>query len=480
MTHSRVRFAPSPTGYLHVGGLRTALFNYLFAANTGGTAVLRIEDTDRNRIVKGAIENLQDSLAWSGIKFTEGFGIGGSYGPYLQSERLEIYREYAERLVTQGNAYYCFCTAEKLAAIRDEQRAQKRATPYNGLCRKLSPKEIKEKLHRNESYTIRLKIPSDRSEYHIRDRIRGDIRINSNQIDDQILIKSDGYPTYHLANVVDDHLMKITHVIRGEEWLPSTPKHVQLYEYFGWQMPQFAHLPLLLNPDRSKLSKRQGGVATEDYHVKGYLPEALINFVALLGWSTQQDREIYSMPELVEKFSLDQVGKSGAVFDTEKLKWMNQQYIQQKTPAELYPLVLPYLPDIAQDADKMTVVKILEIIRDRMTLLTDAADTIDLFFNDTPVLTDPELSARIQSDEAQRVYRAFIGEADREEELTSQNFGRLMKQVQKKTGVKGKTLYEPMRIAITLMEQGPDLSSVVEIFGKEKCLHMVRNVLIDT
>ena len=480
MTQNRVRFAPSPTGYLHVGGLRTALLNYLFASNSLGRVVLRIEDTDRKRKVEGAVENLLGSLRWSGIEFDEGPGIGGTYGPYVQSERLDIYRKHADRLLAQESAYRCFCTAEKLANIREEQQNQNRTTSYNGLCRMLSQKEIEENLKRNLSHTIRLKIPSDRSEYRIRDIIHGEVRISSHQIDDQILVKSDGYPTYHLANVVDDHLMRITHVIRGEEWLPSTPKHVQLYEYFGWEIPQFAHLPLLLNPDRSKLSKRQGDVAAEDYRSNGFLPEALINYLGLLGLRTRQNREIYSMAELVENFSLDGIGKAGAIFDIEKLKWMNQQYIKQKTPEELYRLVLPHLPNSAREIDESTMVRILDVIKDSMVLLTDAADKLPLFICENPKLLDSELLARVGSDSAQKVLRAFIAEADREEELNSRNFGKIMRRVQKETGVKGKELYGPMRIAITLMEQGPDLSSVVEIFGREKCLRLVRNVTIKT
>ena len=479
MVRHRVRFAPSPTGYLHVGGLRTALFNCLFAANTQGKAILRLEDTDRKRSVKGATENLQESLRWTGIQFDEGFHIGGPDAPYVQSKRLELYRKYTDRLVAQGNAYYCFCTAKELAGIREEQLAQKRATSYNGRCRTLSQEEIRARQERGLSCTVRLKIPCDRTEYCIRDTIRGEVRIQSDQIDDQILLKSDGFPTYHLANVVDDHLMRITHVIRGEEWLPSTPKHLQIYEYLGWKPPQFAHLPLLLNPDRSKLSKRRGDVTIEEYRAKGFLPEALINFVALLGWSPEDGQELHSVTELTEKFSLDRVGKAGAIFDVEKLKWMNRQYIKRKTGEELYPLVFPFLPDCARKAERGEIVKILGVIKDGMVQLTDAAEKLALFFNESPELTDSHLLHRAASEQAQKVYRAFIAALEKESELTARNFAKVVKQVQKETGIKGKGLYGPLRIAITLAEQGPDLSSVAKIFGRDKCLTMVRNLLVD-
>ncbi len=292
-TTPRVRFAPSPTGYLHIGGLRTALYNYLFAKNQNGKLILRIEDTDRKRFVEGAVENLIDTLRWARINFDEGPEVGGSFGPYLQSERLDIYKKLVEKLVTEEKAYYCFCTPERLEQLREEQQKQKLPqAKYDKLCLHLSKNEISEKLKSNIPFVIRLNVEPDKK-IIFSDVIREVVEFDTNNIDDQVLLKSDGYPTYHLANVVDDHLMGITHVIRGEEWLSSTPKHVILYDYFGWDKPIFAHLPLLLNPDKSKLSKRQGDVAVEDYREKGYLKEALINFVALLGWNYGDDKEFY-------------------------------------------------------------------------------------------------------------------------------------------------------------------------------------------
>ncbi len=306
-TNPRVRFAPSPTGYLHIGGLRTALYNYLFAKNQNGKIILRIEDTDRKRFVEGAIENLIDTLNWAGINFDEGPNIGGEFKPYLQSERLDIYKRLAEKLVFEDKAYYCFCTPERLEKLKEEQQKQKLPqTKYDKHCLHLSKSKIENNLNTKIPFVIRLNVHPD-EKIIFNDVIRETVEFDTNNIDDQVLIKSDGYPTYHLANVVDDHLMEISHVIRGEEWLSSTPKHVILYEYFGWEKPVFAHLPLLLNPDKSKLSKRQGDVAVEDYREKGYLKEALINFVALLGWNYGDDKEFYEMDELIKKFSLERV-----------------------------------------------------------------------------------------------------------------------------------------------------------------------------
>ncbi|HHE54163.1 MAG TPA: glutamate--tRNA ligase, partial [Caldithrix abyssi] len=326
MVDVRVRFAPSPTGYVHVGSLRTALYNYLFARHNKGQFVLRIEDTDRNRYVPGAVENLLETLQWAGLDYDEGPEKGGPYGPYFQSERMEIYSQHVQILLEKDAAYPCFCSEERLSAMREEQAQKNLPIMYDGHCRNIPKEQALERM-KNETHVIRLKVPRNGTTI-VEDLIRGTVSFENNVIDDQILLKSDGYPTYHLANVVDDHLMKISHVIRGEEWLPSTPKHILLYQAFGWELPQFAHLPLLLNPDRTKLSKRQGDVAVEDYRAKGFLPQALVNFVALLGWNKGDDQEIFSLEELIEYFSLERVNKAGAVFDLKKLEWMNGHYIR--------------------------------------------------------------------------------------------------------------------------------------------------------
>lgn len=342
MSEVRTRFAPSPTGYLHIGGLRNALYSYVYAHQHGGKYVLRIEDTDQTRFVEGAVESLIRVLETTGLKADEGPAISqtptkiyqdpryshltenGPYGPYIQSERTELYQKYAQELIEKGHAYYCFCTSEELDKMRAEQTAAKLAPMYDRRCLKLKPEEIKAKLEAKTPYVIRLKIPRDKKIEFV-DHVRGRVTFLGNQIDDQVLIKSDGLPTYHLANVVDDHLMQISLVLRAEEWLPSTPKHLIMYEAFGWPIPEFAHPPLILNADKSKLSKRKNDVSVESYLAKGYLPEALINFIALLGWHPGKgsEQEIFSMQDLLKQFSLDNLHKSGAVFSLDKLNWLN-------------------------------------------------------------------------------------------------------------------------------------------------------------
>ena len=322
----RVRFAPSPTGYLHIGGLRTALYNYLFAKQNNGHLILRIEDTDRTRLVDGAIDNLISTLSWSGIEFDEGPHKEGDYGPYTQSERLDIYHKHTNQLIKNGNAYPCFYPQDRLETIKSKNIPSDIVAEYDKRFRDLDIDESIEKM-KHENHIIRLKIPSKGS-ISIDDTIRGNIEFDLSLIQDQIILKSDGFPTYHLASVIDDHLMKITHVIRGEEWVASLPKHALLYKAFEWEMPTFVHLPLLLNKDKSKLSKRQGDVAVEDYKLKGFLKDALINYVALLGWHGSDNKEIYNFDELIDSFSINRIKSSGAIFDVKKLIWFNQQYIK--------------------------------------------------------------------------------------------------------------------------------------------------------
>ncbi|MDX2469440.1 MAG: glutamate--tRNA ligase [SAR324 cluster bacterium] len=478
MSDIRVRFAPSPTGYLHVGGLRTALFNYLFAKANGGKIILRFEDTDQARKVEGAEENLLSSMEWAGLTFDEGPTQGGDYGPYVQSERLDLYRTHVEKLVEDGNAYPCFCTVEDLDAMREDQIKRKQPTRYDGRCRRLKPEEREAKLSNGDDHVIRMKIIHSKGDYKVSDMVRGTVIFKPNQIDDQVILKTDGFPTYHLASVVDDHLMKITHVIRGEEWLPSTPKHIQLYEYFGWEIPQFSHLPLLLNADRSKLSKRQGDVATEDYRNKGFLPEALINFVALLGWNPGDEREIFSMEELIAEFSTERIGKAGSVFDQQKLLWMNQKYIQKLPLEELMALLQPHLPEAAKSLEPKTLEQMVSLVQEGLNLLSEIEKPLELFLNQSPELTEDSLKEIIQGAEPQTVFKAFLEVSEAVETFTAESFFPIMKAVQKKTGIKGKSLWIPMRIAITLTEHGPELANVVEIFGKEKCIKMIKSQIV--
>lgn len=397
--HIRTRFAPSPTGFLHVGGLRTALYGYLFAKKHGGDFVLRIEDTDQKRLVPGAVEGLVAVLEKVGLSCDEGFASHegvcashGDHGPYMQSERLALYQKYANDLVEKGMAYHCFCSAERLTAMREIQIAAKRAPRYDRHCLALSSAEVAAKKEAGEVSVIRFRIPDDRDIEFV-DLIRGTVKFHTRDMDDQVIIKSDGFPTYHLAVVVDDHLMEITHVIRGEEWLPSTPKHVLLYEAFGWQPTEFGHLPLLLNPDKSKLSKRQGDVAVEDYLAKGYLKEALINFVALLGWNPGkgETQEVFTLDELITKFDLAQVNKAGAVFDSKKLDWMNAEYIKNSDIDTLFDLIqegnflekelIRNAPAALQTEEFLK--RVLTIEQDRLTKLSEFGEQNPFFFSET-------------------------------------------------------------------------------------------------
>ncbi len=391
MTKIRTRFAPSPTGYLHVGGLRTIIYAYIIAKQNKGNFLLRIEDTDRERFIPGATEKLIEILPELGFKYDEGPVLKngkivnkGKYGPYIQSQRLKIYKKYVQQLLDNGHAYYCFCSQDRLAKMREEQIKSNLPPKYDRTCRNLTAQEIEEKLEVKLPYVIRLKVPDNRV-IKIKDLIRGEIEFNSNDVDDQVLLKSDGYPTYHLAVVADDHLMEISHIIRGEEWLSSTPKHLLLYEFFGWQAPEFAHMSLLLNPDRSKLSKRKGDVAVvEDFLKKGYLKEALINFLATIGWteSAGSEQEIYTLNDLIKKFDLKRLTKAGAIFNLEKLDWINGYYIRKKNVKELTKLCLPYLKQIKGGISPKLAEKIVAIEQERLKKLADINQNIDFLINE--------------------------------------------------------------------------------------------------
>jgi glutamyl-tRNA synthetase len=476
MDKIRVRFAPSPTGYLHVGGLRTALYNYLFARKNKGTFVLRIEDTDRSRYVPGAVENLMNTLKLCGLEYDEGPDKGGEFGPYIQSERLELYKKHAFELMDKGYAYPCFCSPETLEKMREEQIKRGETPKYDGRCRNIPPEEAKKRME-SEPYVIRMKMPQE-GETTFRDIIRGEISIPNEMVDDQILIKTDGYPTYHLANVVDDHYMQITHVIRGEEWLPSVPKHVTLYRMFGWELPQFAHLPLLLNPDRSKLSKRQGDVAVEDYLRKGYLPEALVNFIALLGWNPGTDQELFTLEELIEQFSLERVNKSGAVFDLQKLKWMNGVYLRKLDDKEFVKFTRPFLEEAGYDcSDEKKTAEILLSLKTKIETGMDVIEKAKVFYIDEIEIAEEDALQIIQSESAGKVLKTLLEKAKAQEEINLQNFQVIMKEVQKETGVKGKDLWMPVRVALTGVTHGPELPIIIDVFGKDKIIKFLETVL---
>lgn len=468
MKPTRVRFAPSPTGYLHIGGLRTALYDYLFASHTKGSFILRIEDTDRSRFVPGAIENLIESLLKLDIHFDEGPGIGGAYGPYIQSERLELYQQEANRLLQSGYAYHCFCSPETLDEMRTRQQENKEFVKYDRRCLALSPEDVQAKLASGERHVVRLRMPDERK-FSFDDVIRGRVEMESSQSDDQVIIKSDGYPTYHLAAVVDDHYMEITHVIRGEEWLSSTPKHIWLYECLGWNMPQWVHLPLILNTDRSKLSKRMNDVSVESYINKGYMKEALVNFVALLGWHGADDRELFSLDELCKEFTLDRVNKSGAVFDLTKLDWMNGQYLRSLPLETIVERSIPYFVEKEIPIPgKPVLAKIVAAARERCTLLPDIAEYSRMFLMPAR-LSDEDVSI-VKSYESQLVLSWFVAELPKHFPLNSEKVDFLVKQGMIATGMKGKSYYTPLRLALIGQAHGPDLPSTFAILGDEEAL----------
>ncbi|MEK7598719.1 MAG: glutamate--tRNA ligase [Patescibacteria group bacterium] len=466
----RVRFAPSPTGYLHIGGARTALYNFLFARKNKGNFILRIEDTDRVRLVEGSLESLLKSLKWLGLDYDE--------GPYIQSERLEIYQKYARELVRMSKAYYCFCEPERLQALREEQASKRQAPMYDQYClQNISEEQINQSLKENCPHTIRLKIPKNET-VEFTDAIRGKVKIDTNTIDDQILLKSDGYPTYHLANIVDDHLMEITHVIRGDEWIPSTPKHILLYRAFDWTIPEFAHLPLLLNADRSKLSKRQGDVSLEDYVKRGYLKEALINFIALLGWNPGEGstQEIFSLEELIEKFDLSHVHKGGAVFDLKKLNWLNSEYIKKLSLEELYEKSLEFFQQknfyqgvSEEKKSEEYLKKVLAVEQDRLNNLSEVGEHNKFFFQNVDYprellkwkdMSFPDLKNSLDKS------KCVLEKID-QKDWTKEN---LEKALLKAAGEKRGDLLWPLRAALTGEQKSPSPFEVAWVLGREESL----------
>ncbi|MEG8988452.1 glutamate--tRNA ligase [Ignavibacteria bacterium 4148-Me] len=479
MENIRVRFAPSPTGYLHVGGLRTALYNYLFARKNNGKFILRIEDTDRSRYVEGAVENLIASLKWCGLNYDEGPDIGGAYGPYMQSQRIDIYQKYAQELISKGYAYYCFCTPERLEALRKEQQLQKLPqAKYDKHCLHLSKSEIEEKLNSKIPYVIRLNVePNQKIIFD--DAIRGTVEFDSNNIDDQILIKSDGYPTYHMANVVDDHLMKISHVIRGEEWLSSTPKHILLYNYFNWEKPIFAHLPLLLNPDRSKLSKRQGDVAVEDYRAKGYMKEALINFVALLGWNAGDDKEFYYMDELIEKFSLERVNKSGAVFDIDKLNWLNAEHLRKKPDDEILSMLKDYIKT-TEFADKnfsdSFLLNIIHAMKERVSFVHEFVNNCKYFYEEPK---DYELKSveKNWKDDTPELMKKLVERFSLLNNPKKEDFEYALNKIAEEHNISKGKLIHPLRLAVSGQSTGPGIFDILFILGKDEVIKRINIAL---
>ena len=481
----RTRFAPSPTGAPHVGNIRTALFAWLFARHNNGKFILRIEDTDQERSQEGSIEMILESLEWMGLDIDEGVKKNskieeiGNFGPYMQSQRLSIYREHAQKLLNKGHAFYCFCSEERLAQMRDEQQKRKEPPRYDGLCLALSDEEVDEKLKNGEKYVVRMKIPED-GETWFQDGIKGPIVIQNKIIDNQVLLKSDGFPTYHLANVVDDHLMEITHVIRADEWLASTAKHVLLYKYFEWDAPAWVHLPVILGPDKSKLSKRHGAVSILEYRDQGYLPDAMVNFLALLGWNPKTDQEIFSGEELIKQFDLKKINKNNPIFDVVKLNWMNNQYIKKMPVLSLRGSVLATKQSRIANIHGLSnsaLDKSIALVQDRMEKLTDFELLTAYLWNlpdyDADLLIPKNLDksqtksnleigldicSKIGNWDEENIRKAFFGFCDEK-------------------GVKRGDMLWPLRVAITGLAKSPDVFGSMDVLGKDESISRVKQAI---
>lgn len=519
-TEVRVRYAPSPTGMQHIGGVRTALFNYLFARSKGGKFILRLEDTDRTRYGEEYVQNLYDTMSWLGLEWDEGGEKGGEYGPYVQSERFDLYKKYAEELVAKGEAYYCFCDAERLERIRKIQTENKMAPGYDRNCRHLTPEEIKANLDAGKPYVIRLKVPLE-GETKFHDHLLGDIIWKNEDISpDPVLLKSDGFPTYHLANIVDDHFMKVSHVMRAQEWIPSTPLHVQMYRAFGWEHPEFCHLPMVNGSDGKKLSKRHGSTSLNEFRARGYLPQAIINYVALLGCSYEEGKEFYTLEELAASFKLERLNKAPAVFDYKKLEYYNGNYIRMLSDEDLYKWTLPFItgtgdaaleinpenpqpkpkvgPEysgvaLGEDGEpvcvdkamnmsssdvKAALMKLMPLIKERLKYLTDAAEMVHFLFTEPAVPPKEEIIPK-RLDEA-KTKEVLLKAKD----FVSQIFGmshedaeELGRKMSEEVGVKMGDFMMPIRMAVTGSRVSPPLIGSILILGKDRALARLEKTL---
>lgn len=482
----KVRIAPSPTGDPHVGTAYIGLFNYAYAKHNGGEFILRIEDTDRTRFSADSEQQIFDAMKWLGLYYDEGPDVGGDFGPYRQSERMGMYKKYADMLVDNGGAYCCFCTQERLISLRERQVAMNQAPGYDGHCRKLIKEEVEQKKANNEPYIIRLKMPYD-GQTIVKDMLRGDIVFENSKIDDQVLLKSDGFPTYHLANIVDDHLMGITDVIRAEEWIASTPKHVQLYKAFGWEEPKWYHMPLLRNADKTKISKRKNPVSLNYYRQEGYLKEAMLNFLALMGWSMPEDKEIFTLDEMINNFTFDRISLGGPVFDLVKLGWVNNHHMRLKDIKELTELALPYFEE-KYDISNVSIEDlqfIVEVLREGAHTLKELASLADIYFNDKFVLPQvteemnkkerksvTRLLEAVESEKGKEAINLFKQKIEKEEEnISCERAKQILQEVQDELNEGPAVALMPLRAVLTGKARGADLYTVIKIIGKTRILN---------
>ncbi len=473
MTHVRVRIAPSPTGDPHVGTAYIALFNYVFAKKQGGSFILRIEDTDQQRTKPGSEEMIYSSLKWLGLSWNEGPDCGGSFGPYRQSERLEIYRDHVLSLVKTQKAYPCFCTPERLQQMREEQKARAEQTGYDGLCRSLGADESHRRILAGESHVFRLRCP-DQGKLKFYDKLRGEIEIDLTQIDDQVLLKADGFPTYHLANVVDDHLMQVTHVIRAEEWISSTPKHELLYDAFGWTKPEWIHMPLLRNTDKSKISKRKNPVSLNYYRRMGYLPQGFLNFLALMGWNPGEDREVFTLNEMIELFDWERVHLGSPVFDHAKLDWLNQKYMAKLSAKDFSSLVLSDL------CSESYLEKIFPLISERLDKLSDFfSKNTFLFAGDLELKLEDWLDKNMDGKAFAKILEALSLDLDELYVWTAASLEKTIQGFMESQQLKPKTLLMPLRMICFGRKDSPPLFETMEVLGREMVRARISRAISD-
>ena len=473
MDKIRTRFAPSPTGYMHVGNLRTAIFEYLLAKHNNGTFILRIEDTDQERKVEGAVDFIYDTLKLCNIEIDEGPNNKGEYGPYFQSERLPLYKKYAEELVEKGEAYYCFCSEERLEELRKIANLNKVPFMYDGHCKNLTKEEIQEKINNGEKYVIRQKMPKEGISV-VKDLVYGEVEVENKILEDQILLKSDGYPTYNFANVIDDHLMAITHVVRGKEYLMSTPKYNLLYEAFGWDKPVYIHVPMVNGSDGQKLSKRNGDASFMDLYNDGYLPEAIVNYLVMLGWSPDTNEEIFDMDTLIKIFDPTRISKSASTFDIKKLQWINSHYIKNLSIEDLEKITIPFLKEAynLSDKDSTWLRHLITIYQNHLSYGKEIVELTKLFFED--VEASDECKEFMKDESIPNTINVFKKEIENISDWNVENIKQAIDNTKEKAGVKGKMLYMPIRIKVSSIMHGPELADTIYLLGKEKVLENLK------
>ena len=474
-TELKVRFAPSPTGPFHIGGARSALFNWLLARHTGGKFLVRIEDTDLARSSRESEENIKESLRWLGLDWDEGIDVGGENGPYRQTERLPLYQKEVERLIAEGKAYYCYCTQEELEAERQAQLAEGKTPVYGGRCRHLSAEERQKYEAEGRKPVVRLRVPTDEV-YAFDDMVRGHVEFQSSGVGDFIIMKSDGIPVYNFAVVIDDALMKCTHVIRAEEHLSNTPRQIAIYRALGYPIPKFGHISLILGSDHKKMSKRHGATSVTAYKEMGYLPDAMVNYLALLGWAPKGEEEIFSREELIREFSMDRVSSNDAVFDIQKLNHINFQYMKKLTAEELTDFLLPFLEKAGYvtqpvSAEKRAwLVGITEFLRDRISYGAEAPEQMKMFFTEVPPFTEEEVVSAMKKETSVTILERYIKAIEQMADFTEETLTESFKALMKETGIKGRDAFEPVRIALTGVTKGPGMYAMMVLFGKEETL----------